>query len=49
MEVVIAGDIINSQKHDPDKYLSVLKDILSAYSTEGMYQIYRGDSFQAND
>ncbi|SCY12090.1 SatD family (SatD) [Nonlabens sp. Hel1_33_55] len=47
MQVVIAGDIINSQKHDPDKYLSVLKDILSAYSTEGMYQIYRGDSFQA--
>ena len=47
MEAIIAGDIINSQKHDPDKYLSVIKEVLSEYSSKGMFQIYRGDSFQA--
>jgi len=47
MEAIIAGDIINSQKHNADKYLSVLKQVLNEHSKEGMYQIYRGDSFQA--
>ena len=47
MEAIIAGDIINSQKHNADTYLSVLKQVLSEHSKDGMYQIYRGDSFQA--
>lgn len=47
MKVVIAGDIINSQQNDPEKYVTVLKDVLSEYSTDGLFQIYRGDSFQA--
>ena len=47
MEAIIAGDIINSQKHNADTYLSVLKQVLSEHSKDGMNQIYRGDSFQA--
>jgi len=47
MKAIIAGDIVNSQQHNPEEYLSVLKSVLSEYSKEGMYQIYRGDSFQA--
>ncbi|BAO56573.1 SatD family protein [Nonlabens marinus] len=47
MEVVIAGDIVNSQQNNPDEYLTVLKSVLSEYSQDGMFQIYRGDSFQA--
>ncbi|GAK77955.1 MAG: helix-turn-helix domain-containing protein [Nonlabens ulvanivorans] len=46
MEVVIAGDIIGSKKNIPDDYLSVIEPILKHYCKEGMYQIYRGDSFQ---
>ena len=47
MNVVIAGDIINSQQNDSEKYLNVLKNVLNEYSSPGLYQIYRGDSFQA--
>ncbi len=46
MEVVIAGDIIGSKKNIPDDYLSVIEPILKHYCKAGMYQIYRGDSFQ---
>jgi hypothetical protein len=47
MNAIIAGDIINSQQHHPDEYLIVLKEVLSEYSKDEMFQIYRGDSFQA--
>lgn len=47
MNAIIAGDIVNSQKNNPAEYLSVLKEVLHQYAKEGMYQIYRGDSFQA--
>ncbi|PRP66764.1 SatD family protein [Nonlabens agnitus] len=47
MKVVIAGDIINSQQNDPETFIKALKDILSEYSSDGLFQIYRGDSFQA--
>ncbi|AZQ44554.1 hypothetical protein [Nonlabens ponticola] len=47
MEAIIAGDIINSQQHDPEAYLTVLQDILKEHSSDGMFQIYRGDSYQA--
>lgn len=47
MNAIIAGDIVNSQQNNPDEYLSVLKEVLHQYAKEGMYQIYRGDSFQA--
>lgn len=47
MKTIIAGDIINSQSHDPEEYLSVLNIILEKFSKKGMFQIYRGDSFQA--
>ncbi|MBF4984844.1 hypothetical protein FNJ87_11045 [Nonlabens mediterrranea] len=46
MEVVIAGDIIGSKRNNPDDYLSVIEPILKTHCKEGMYQIYRGDSFQ---
>lgn len=47
MEVVLAGDIIGSQKNSTDDYLKIIEPILEKYSKKGMYQIYRGDSFQA--
>lgn len=47
MEVVIAGDIIDSQINNPSDYLEILDPILKKYAKEGMYHIYRGDSFQA--
>jgi hypothetical protein len=47
MKAILAGDIINSQQHHPDEYLNVLKEVLREYSKDGMFQIYRGDSFQA--
>lgn len=47
MNAIIAGDIVNSQQNNPGEYLSVLKEVLHQYAEEGMYQIYRGDSFQA--
>lgn len=47
MEVVLAGDIIGSQKNNPQDYLKIIEPILRKFSKKGMYQIYRGDSFQA--
>lgn len=47
MEVVIAGDIIGSKKNNPNDYLEILEPILKKFSKKGMYQIFRGDSFQA--
>lgn len=47
MEVILAGDIIGSQKNQPNDYLKVIEPILIQHSKKGMYQIYRGDSFQA--
>lgn len=46
MEVVLAGDIIGSQKNKPEDFLNVLEPILKKSCSDGMYQIYRGDSFQ---
>jgi hypothetical protein len=46
MEVVLAGDIIGSKKNKPDDYLKIIEPILKQHSKDGMYQIYRGDSFQ---
>ncbi|MGJ8685551.1 MAG: MarR family transcriptional regulator [Nonlabens sp.] len=46
MEVILAGDIIGSQKNKPDDFLSVIEPILKEHCKDGMYQIYRGDSFQ---
>lgn len=46
MEVVLAGDIIGSQKNKPSDYLNVIEPILKEHCNDGMYQIYRGDSFQ---
>ncbi|WP_240642391.1 hypothetical protein [Nonlabens xiamenensis] len=47
MEVIIAGDIVDSQKNPPELYLEILKSILLKYSRTNMFQMYRGDSFQA--
>jgi hypothetical protein len=47
MEVVLAGDIIGSQKNKPNDYLKVLEPILELHSKKDMFQIYRGDSFQS--
>ncbi len=47
MEVVLAGDIIGSKKNQPNDYLTIIEPILKKHSKERMYQIYRGDSFQA--
>ncbi len=47
MQSIIAGDIINSKQHDPQRFLKVLKSTLEQYAAPGMFQIYRGDSFQA--
>lgn len=46
MEVIIAGDIIGSKKNDPQEFLGIIKPILKKFCKPGMYQIYRGDSFQ---
>src|SRR5690606_6221167 len=44
---VITGDIINSSKEDPDKWLPVLKEALNGFgSSPKEWEIYRGDSFQ---
>jgi hypothetical protein len=47
MEVVLAGDIIGSKKNQPNDYLTIIEPILTKHSKKGMYQIYRGDSFQS--
>ena len=46
MEVVLAGDIINSRTDGAQKYLNIFEKHLKKLSTNGLYQIYRGDSFQ---
>lgn len=44
---IITGDIINSQKSSPEKWLEALKSILNRYgTTPSQWEIYRGDSFQ---
>lgn len=44
---VITGDIINSRKADPARWLDVLKTVLSRFGNEPKdWEIYRGDSFQ---
>lgn len=47
MKVVIAGDIINSKKNEPESYLNSIDHVLKKYSSAGRFMIYRGDSFQA--
>lgn len=48
MVCVITGDVINSQKNAPQKWLPVLKKELNKIgATPKSWQIYRGDSFQA--
>lgn len=47
MTSVVTGDIINSQKSSPEKWLESLKSILNHYgATPSQWEIYRGDSFQ---
>tara|TARA_R110000868_G_scaffold167749_7_gene402170 strand:- start:109 stop:708 length:600 start_codon:yes stop_codon:yes gene_type:complete len=47
MTSVITGDIINSQKSYPERWLEGLKSILNHYgTTPSQWEIYRGDSFQ---
>lgn len=47
MTSVITGDIINSQKSSPKKWLDTLKSVLKLYGeTPSNWEIYRGDSFQ---
>jgi hypothetical protein len=48
MTSIITGDIIHSQKVDPSIWLDVLKkELLSIGSHPEHWEIYRGDSFQA--
>ncbi len=47
MEVVIVGDIVGSKKNNAQDYLEIIIPILKQCCDKGMYQIYRGDSFQA--
>ena len=48
MLCVITGDVVNSRKTAPQKWLAPLKKELNAIgSTPKSWQIYRGDSFQA--
>jgi len=47
MTSIITGDIINSKKSSPKKWLSSLKSILNNYGNSPLtWEIYRGDSFQ---
>lgn len=44
---VITGDIINSRKVSPDKWLKLLKDELNTFGkSPGFWEIYGGDTFQ---
>jgi len=47
MEVVLAGDIIGSQKNQPIAYLKTIEEVLKRYSSPNRFLIYRGDSFLA--
>ncbi|MFZ6051426.1 SatD family protein [Halocola ammonii] len=47
MIAVITGDIINSQKANPNEWSEALNDALNRYGTSPQnWEIYRGDSFQ---
>lgn len=47
MTSVITGDIINSRKSEPRKWINILKTELSKYGEEPTnWEVYRGDSFQ---
>ncbi|WP_298494761.1 transcriptional regulator [uncultured Algibacter sp.] len=47
MTSIITGDIINSKKSDPQKWLKALKTILNSFGKSPLaWEIYRGDSFQ---
>lgn len=47
MTSIITGDIINSKKSSPKKWLDSLKTILNSYGNSPLaWEIYRGDSFQ---
>ncbi|MEP3838479.1 MAG: transcriptional regulator [Algibacter sp.] len=47
MTSIITGDIVNSKKSDPKKWLQALKSILNSFGTTPLnWDIYRGDSFQ---
>ncbi|SFD25803.1 transcriptional regulator [Algibacter pectinivorans] len=47
MTSIITGDIINSKKSDPKKWLQALKTILGSFGTTPLHwDVYRGDSFQ---
>lgn len=47
MTSIITGDIINSKKSNPQKWLKALKSILNSFGKSPLtWEIYRGDSFQ---
>ncbi|GAA4952838.1 hypothetical protein GCM10023314_27960 [Algibacter agarivorans] len=47
MTSIITGDIINSKKSSPKKWLDALKSVLNNYGSSPLvWEIYRGDSFQ---
>ncbi|MFC4874204.1 hypothetical protein [Negadavirga shengliensis] len=47
MIAVITGDIVQSQKLPPDRWLESLKNVLAKWGTQPAdWEIYRGDSFQ---
>ena len=47
MIAIITGDIINSKKIFPDKWIISLKQILNRFAKENeTWEIFRGDSFQ---
>lgn len=47
MTSIITGDIINSKKSAPQKWLKALKSILDRYGKSPLaWEVYRGDSFQ---
>lgn len=47
MIAIITGDIINSRKEDPKKWMEKLKAVLNSIGKEPKdWEIYRGDSFQ---
>lgn len=47
MIAIITGDIVNSQKARPEKWVIALESTLNQYAGKDNWEIYRGDSFQA--
>lgn len=47
MNLVLAGDVVNSQQHKASTYLPVIEESLKRHAQKNRYVIYRGDSFQA--